>query len=166
MFLLDELPSRQILKRFAAQYPNMEIDSVFACLHVLKLASVIIRDLEAYFGEFDLSMARFIVLVVLEREQNPQLTAADLSRKMGIAKKNVSRLLLPLEAQALIRREPSTDDARREYLLLTDKGRKKLKKALPGYYDIIQSYFCSLDKSAIKEVGRVFESILCHTSSQ
>ncbi len=61
LFLLDELPSRQILKRFAAQYPNMEIDSVFACLHVLKLASVIIRELEAYFGEFDLSMARFIV---------------------------------------------------------------------------------------------------------
>jgi len=56
------------MSRFAARFPEMEIDTTAACLRLLKVASTLLRELEHHFSSHGLSQARFLALVVLERE--------------------------------------------------------------------------------------------------
>lgn len=160
MFLLDELPSREILERYSKKYDIENIDAVEACLRVLKLGSLIMKDLELHFGSKGISLARFIAMIVIEREQTPDLNASDIAQKMGISKKNISRLLNQLEESAFIKRSVSEVDARVAMVELTAKGSRVIKQTLPGYYEIIQRHFGSVNKKSLQNMTEVLEKVI------
>lgn len=69
MFFLKDLPSRQTLQAYQADYPAMNVDRVDAALHMLRTASLLMRELDNYFASHDLSQLRYLILVVLDREK-------------------------------------------------------------------------------------------------
>src|SRR6201996_2597006 len=137
MFFLEELPDVRMLKGFAERFPEMEIDATAACLRLLRVASRLIRNLEAHFSHHGLSQARFLVLVVLERTAEKQLMPVEIAKQMGISKKNTARLLNFMEDDKLIRRTSHDTDGRASVITATPKGRNLLAKALPGYYRVL-----------------------------
>jgi DNA-binding transcriptional ArsR family regulator len=44
------LPTRETLTRYGLRFPNMRVDVVDEALHMLRRASLLMRELEAYFG--------------------------------------------------------------------------------------------------------------------
>ena len=137
MFFLEELPDVRMLKGFAERFPEMEIDATAACLRLLRVASRLIRNLEAHFSQHGLSQARFLVLVVLERTAEKHLMPVEIAKQMGISKKNTARLLNFMEGDKLIRRASHDTDGRASVITATPKGRNLLEKALPGYYRVL-----------------------------
>jgi DNA-binding MarR family transcriptional regulator len=137
MFFLEELPDTRMLKGFAERFPEMEIDATAACLRLLRVASRLIRNLEAHFSYHGLSQARFLVLVVLERTAEKHLMPVEIAKQMGISKKNTARVLNFMEEDKLIRRTSHDTDGRASVVAITPKGRSLLEKALPGYYRVL-----------------------------
>jgi DNA-binding MarR family transcriptional regulator len=155
MFFLEELPDTRILKGFAERFPEMEIEATAACLRLLRVASRLIRNLEAHFSRHGLSQARFLVLVVLERTVEKRLMPVEVAKQMGISKKNTARLLSFMEEDKLVRRTSHDTDGRAFIITITPKGRSLLDKALPGYYRVLNETMSPLglkDKRAFIEI--------------
>ena len=64
------------------------------------------------------------VRVLYELAHRAKLTAAELSKELGVDAGYLSRILLHFEKRGLIRRKPSQNDGRQSHLSLTQKGRK------------------------------------------
>jgi DNA-binding MarR family transcriptional regulator len=145
MFFLKKLPDEATLDAFAQKYPEMEPSSVLACLHLLKVGSELLRRLEEHFRTEGLSLARFLALIVLEREPSHQLRCSELSEALGISKPNMTRLLEALEADGLVRRRDNKEDKRSSLMAITPAGSRSVAQVLPGYYQIINQAMAPLD---------------------
>jgi DNA-binding MarR family transcriptional regulator len=85
----------------------------------------ITRRAFAYVG---LTAARFDLMYALRgREHFPQRA---LRRELGVSAPTVSRMLGSLEELGLVQRQPSTLDRRQRLVLLTDAGRRCVRKAI------------------------------------
>jgi DNA-binding MarR family transcriptional regulator len=73
------------------------------------------------------------VLLELSREPDGGLRQKELSRRLLVARYNLSRLLDRLESEGLVRREPCADDARGAVVRLTDAGRSLRERMAPAY---------------------------------
>jgi DNA-binding MarR family transcriptional regulator/GNAT superfamily N-acetyltransferase len=82
--------------------------------------------------------------VLYELGQREVTEVADLRREMDIDAGFLSRLLARLQANGLVTREQSTDDARRQRIRLTDEGR---------------AAFAELDRRSAEEIGAVLGAL-------
>lgn len=141
MFFLKDLPSRQMLERYKKRFPDMNVDDVGAGLTLLRCASVLLRRIEAYFVSHKLSQTRFLVLVVLDREErNGGLLAKEVAGKLDISRPIVTNTLKSMKGDGLINIIPHAKDGRAKWITLTDIGREKLYAVLPEYYSIIHDF--------------------------
>ena len=159
MFLLDELPTKDVLKSFAKTFPEMEVNTTMACLKLLKVSSVLLKKLDHHFSDYGLSQARFLALVILEREESKQQMPVEISRKMGISKKNTTRLLDFMKEDGLITITPHETDGRATIVKITSKGSKALKTVLPGYYKIMNDSMKNVPEKSKTFLINVLSSI-------
>jgi DNA-binding MarR family transcriptional regulator len=160
MFFLEHLPDPETMSRFAARFPEMEIDTTAACLRLLKVASTLLRELEHHFSGHGLSQARFLALVVLECEPAKQLVPVEIARQMGISKKNTARLLAFMEEDKLASRASHDTDGRASIVKITTKGAKLLSEVLPGYYQVLNRAMSPLDGKTKKALIAILDRIL------
>lgn len=151
MFFLRTLPTRETLDRYGLRFPNMRVDVIDEALHMLRLASLLLRELEAYFARHDLSQTRFLALIVLDREPTkPRLLAGEIADRLDVSRPVVTQTLRALQASGLVKVAGSKEDARAKVVSLTAAGRAKLAKVLPGYYDVIQSFMANAEASGVR----------------
>lgn len=120
--------------RRAAQAPSDDFqhDSLG---YALRRAQV--RAYELYFemlGDLDLTPARVTALSLIALE--PDITQAELARRLDIAGPSALKVVDALEEGGLVRREGVAGDRRRYSLILTSAGRARmdaLQVALAGY---------------------------------
>lgn len=141
MFFLKELPTTQMIQGYAERYPIKSVSSVEAALVMMRQASCLIRELEAYFSSFNTSQLRFLILVVIDREQErSSLLVSEISERIDVSRPVMTRTLQSLEANKLIAIRADKSDGRAKQVFLTEKGRRFLKKILPGYYQLIDRF--------------------------
>lgn len=141
MFFLKELPSEKIMARYARRFPEMDIDKTRKALHMMRDASLLIRDLENYFRSHDISMTRFLILIVLDREPEAQaFTITDLVKRLDISKPVMTTTVKRLENDSMVRLEQNNIDSRYKTIQITNHGRAKIEKIMPGYYKIINQH--------------------------
>src|SRR5882724_565905 len=68
-------------------------------------------------------LAWYDVLLELSRAPGGRLRPFEIERETLLAQYNLSRLIDRLEKEGLIAREPCADDARGQWVVITDKGR-------------------------------------------
>lgn len=159
MFLLDDLPNQKTMKNFSKLYPEMDILTTAACLRMFKVASVILRELEKHFVTHDLSQARFLALIILEREPTKQQMPVEIANKMGTSKKNTARLLEFMKEGGLISISAHESDGRASTVKINAKGTKALSKAMPGYYEIMNKAMAKLDKKSKLSLIRILDQV-------
>lgn len=141
MFFLKELPGKAILEQYARKYPDMDVEKTDRALHMMRSASLLIRDLEAYFATHDLSQTKFLTLIVLEREPDkPHLTLTEICHRLDVSKTVISKTLKTLEKQGAIKIRQNIEDQRSKHIQITEKGRKKIESLMPGYYQLINKH--------------------------
>src|ERR1051325_10210525 len=101
------------------------------------LAAAVERDLKAA-GVAPL--AWYDVLLELSRASDGRLRPFEIEKETLLAQYNLSRLLDRLEKEGLIRREPCEDDARGQWVVITDKGRAAQARTWKVYARSIQSH--------------------------
>lgn len=141
MFFLKDLPTQDMLQGYNARFPAMEAETVEAALKLLRRASLLLRELEAYFARHGLSQTRFLILVLLDRDPAVEgLSATEISEKLDISKPIVTNTLKALAGDGLLKTAANKEDRRARWITLTAKGRKRLHALLPGYFKVIQDF--------------------------
>src|SRR3954453_6552318 len=87
-----------------------------------------------------LPLAWYDVLLELSRAADGRLRPLEIEKETLLAQYNLSRLLDRLEKESLISREPCEDDARGQWVVITDKGRALQASTWKVYARAIQKH--------------------------
>ena len=160
IFLLKNLPNTETLKRYKSTFPELNVSTMQLSLSLLKLSSVLIKRLEEYFSEYNLTLAKFLALIVIQRESRGYLLISEIADHMGVSKKNTSRLLDSLVRDGLVSiNSCSTDRRVRKVSLLAD-GNKALESVLPGYYKLLNCFFRTIKSNQRNQVSEILVELL------
>lgn len=143
MFFLKTLPTRHILEQYKIRFPNMDVDAVETALHQLRRASLLLRAIETYFAQYDLSQTQFLTLIILDREETARtdgLAPSAIADRLDVSRPVITDTIKTLLRKGLIESRPSPTDKRAKLIFLTEGGQKKLEDVLPGYYRVISEH--------------------------
>ena len=102
------------------------------------------RELERELAtDAGLPLAWYDVLLQLAEAPQRRLRMAELADQVLLSRSGLTRLVDRLQAEGLVRREPSPDDARGMYTVLTDAGFLRLRAAAPIHLSGIQRHWLS-----------------------
>jgi DNA-binding MarR family transcriptional regulator len=101
-----------------------------ACLDLRKATRAVSRLYDDYLRPLGLNTTQYSLLRVIESE--PQISISTIGRYMVMDRTSVTRALVPLERDGLVRSGPGSD-RRTRIILLTKKGAKLLAGAQPRW---------------------------------
>lgn len=134
MLQLRDLPSQDVLKKFAQRYPEADVTAIASFLMLLRVATDLSVALDACLSEHDLLQGRWWVLILLMREEDLTSTPSLLAEKIGITRASMTGLLDGLEQSGLVQRIFNQSDRRRVQIRLTSAGQARLDAVMPDYY--------------------------------
>ena len=85
-------------------------------------------------------LAWYDVLLELSRAERGRLRPLEIEKETLLAQYNLSRLLDRMEKEGLIRREPCEDNARGQWVVITEKGRAAQARTWKVYARAIQQH--------------------------
>jgi DNA-binding MarR family transcriptional regulator len=115
------------------------------------------RDLDA---DASMPLAWYDVLLTLAQAPERRLRMAQLADQVLLSRSGLTRLIDRLEREQLVRREPSLDDARGTYTVLTQAGLRRLRDAVPAHLASVQRHWLShFDDDELVTLGRLLRRI-------
>ena len=133
MFLLQDIPTLNTLTLLKDRYPTLKPSAMRSCLLLLRTGSDLLVLADKLFRKVGLSQGGFLILAVLNRDPEEELTPSELSEKIGVTRATMTGLLDTLAKDGHIQRLQHKGDRRKLVVRLTDKGRKRLDAFLPYY---------------------------------
>jgi DNA-binding MarR family transcriptional regulator len=108
----------------------------------LRAHATIMRDLEReLLAQTSLPLAWYDVLLQLAEAPGRRLRMAELADRVLLSRSGLTRLIDRLQAEQLVVREPSADDARGTYTVLTAAGFERLRAAAPVHLAGIRDHW-------------------------
>jgi len=102
----------------------------------------------------DLSLPWYDVLLQLVEAPGRRLRMAELADRVLLSRSGLTRLVDRLQAEGLVRREPSPDDARGTFTILTDAGYRRLRGAAPAHLNGVQAHWIGhFSDDELRELG-------------
>lgn len=127
-----------MVEGYAERHEGLDVDAVQGALALMRRASLMVRRLEAYFAEHDLSQLRFLVLIVIDREpERDGFSVSQIASKLDVSKPVMTRAMARLAEDELIVIDADPADARAKVVRLTLEGRAKLAEVLPRYFVLL-----------------------------
>ncbi len=93
--------------------------------------------------ELGLALSKFEVLLKLADAPGGRMRMLELADSVLLSKSGLSRLVDRMEESGLVRREGCPPDRRGKFAVLTDEGRRVLRRAAPVHLRGIQEHFAS-----------------------
>lgn len=134
MLQLRDLPTQEVLQRFAERYPAADVTAIASFLMLLRVATDLSVALDACLTKHDLLQGRWWVLILLMREQDLTCMPSVLAEKIGVTRATMTGLLDGLEQGGLVQRISAPQDRRSVQVKLTAAGQAKLDAVMPDYY--------------------------------
>lgn len=159
MLQVKDIPSAEIMQKFAARYPQTDIKSVITFLNLLRVGSDLSHGLNSYLAEYDLLQGRWWVLLLLMREDNLSSTPSSLAEKAGVSRATMTGLLDGLLREKLISRVHAKQDRRQIQIRLTALGQAKLDEVMPGYYQRVNQLMQALTESEAVHLMALLQKI-------
>ena len=147
MLQLRDLPTTEILEKFARRYPDADISAVVTFLHLLRVGTDLSMALDTCLQRYNLLQGRWWVLILLMRESDNIAAPSTLADKAGISRASMTGLLDGLERDGLIERIFDAADRRRIRIHLTAAGQAKLDAVMPDYYQRVRRLMAPLAES-------------------
>ncbi len=159
MLQLRDLPTPDILQKFAARYPEADISATASFLMLLRVATDLSIALDACLSAHGLLQGRWWVLILLMREQAMVSTPSVLAEKLGVTRATMTGLLDGLAQDGLVERVFSEADRRSVQIRLTPKGQAKLDAVMPDYYQRLKQCMQGLDEAQRQQLQTMLSVI-------
>jgi DNA-binding MarR family transcriptional regulator len=127
----------------------------------LRAHATTVRELERELAaEAGTPLGWYDVLLQLVEAPERRLRMAELADRVLLSRSGLTRLVDRLQAEGLVRREPSKDDARGTYTVLTDAGFQRLRRAAPVHLDGVARHWLShFTDDELRELGALLNRI-------
>lgn len=99
------------------------------------------------------------LLVTLDQAPGRKMRRVDLARVLGVTPSGVTWMLRPLTKRRLVTSEPSDDDARVAFAVLTDGGRRLVADALPSGRELARELLDGRGKQELAHATAVIERL-------
>ncbi len=146
MLQLRDLPTPEVLGKFAERYSDADVTAVASFLYLLRVATDLSLALDTCLSKHDLLQGRWWVLILLMREESATSTPSALAEKLGVSRATMTGLLDGLEQSGLVTRVFAKEDRRSVKIQLTSAGQAKLDVVMPDYYRRIRQCMQALDE--------------------
>ena len=124
------------------EHDGRHVSAFGAWLDVLQTEARVTRALErALQAERGLSLASFEALIRLGDAPEGRLHQRDLAEALWVTKSGATRLVDRLEAEGLVERQPDPANRRYTYAVITERGRKTLRAAIPTHLRAVAEHF-------------------------
>jgi DNA-binding MarR family transcriptional regulator len=108
----------------------------------LRAHASVMRDLERQLqAETGMPLGWYDVLLQLAEAPQRRLRMAELADRVLLSRSGLTRLIDRLQTEGLVRREPSPDDARGTYTVLTAEGLGRMRRAAPVHLAGIREHW-------------------------
>ncbi len=159
MLQLRDLPSAEILEKFAQRYPQADITAIATFLHLLRVATDLSAALDECLSRHGLLQGRWWILILLMREATLTSTPSLLADKAGVSRATMTGLLDGLEREGLVARVFDPHDRRSVSIRLTDSGQAKLDVVMPDYYRRLHDCMAGLDEAGRTQLQQALELV-------
>lgn len=149
-------PSTQ-LSLEAQMTPLADQPFVDAGRALLKASFLFLNHPDRPYQRFDLTVAQVDVLATLARAAGQSLSCSEIAEKTLITKGGITGILDRLEARALIKRIPSSDDRRSVLVRLSARGVELFRKLYP---ELVRSNRSLLGKAFKPDQMKEFRKLL------
>ncbi len=146
MLQLRDLPTPEILGKFAQRYPDADISATASFLYLMRIATDLSLALDACLSKHGLLQGRWWVLILLMREETFTSSPSLLAEKIGVSRATMTGLIDGLEQNGLVTRVFGKEDRRSIQIQLTDVGQAKLDVVMPDYYRRLRQCMQGLDE--------------------
>lgn len=159
MLQLRDLPSAEILEKFAQRYPQADTTAIATFLHLLRVATDLSAALDECLSRHGLLQGRWWILILLMRESTLTSTPSLLADKAGVSRATMTGLLDGLEREGLVARVFDPQDRRSVSIRLTDSGQAKLDVVMPDYYRRLHDCMAGLDEAGRAQLQQALELV-------
>ena len=122
------------------------------CLHVQRAARALARRFDEELRPFDLTNGQFSLLMSLNRPEPPAM--GQVASLLAMDRTTLTAAVKPLERRGLLKVKSDPKDRRSRILILTEKGRTLLSRALPVWqstHEEIEKNAPGIDWNAFRE---------------
>jgi DNA-binding MarR family transcriptional regulator len=121
----------------------------------LRAHAAVTRDLEReLLAATGMPLGWYDVLLQLAEAPGRRLRMAELADRVLLSRSGLTRLIDRLQAEGLVRREPSPDDARGTFTVLTSAGFERLKAAAPVHLAGVRDHWLvHFSDDELRELG-------------
>ncbi|CAN5118774.1 MarR family transcriptional regulator [soil metagenome] len=103
---------------------------------IMRVQQLLIARLDATLKPFDITFARYEVLVLLTFSKSGQLPLSKIGERLMVHPTSVTNAIDRLEGQGLVKRVPDSEDRRRTLAELTPAGRRLVKRSTKALMDL------------------------------
>lgn len=127
----------------------------------LRAHAVVLRDLERELDrDAQLPLSWYDVLLTLAQAPGRRLRMAELADGVMLSRSGLTRLVDRLEKAGYVRREPSPDDARGTYTVLSPAGLRRLRDAVPIHLAGVQRHWLAhFDDEELRTLGALLRRV-------
>lgn len=155
MLQLRDLPTPEILEKFAERYPDADVTGISSFLYLLRVATDLSTALDTCLSKHDLLQGRWWVLILLMREDSLTSTPSLLAEKIGVSRATMTGLLDGLAQSGLVERVFAKHDRRSVQIQLTPAGQAKLDVVMPDYYKRLRQCMRGLDEDKRQQLQQL-----------
>ncbi|MES2181649.1 MAG: MarR family transcriptional regulator [Pseudomonadota bacterium] len=155
MLQLKDLPTTDVLTKFAERYPDADVTAIASVLQLLRVATDLSIALDTCLSKHGLLQGRWWVLILLMREEEKTSTPSILADKAGVTRATMTGLIDGLEQAGLVARVFTKDDRRSVLISLTALGQLKLDEVMPDYYRRLRQCMRVLDEAQRAELQKI-----------
>ncbi len=149
---LDELPEPEAFRPEEFQ----------AWRGLIRLREAVMREIDRRLRHDGLiSLADYGVLITLVTARGLRLRMSDLGARRMLTPSGITRVVVRLEAQGFVRREPDPADGRAAFAVLTRSGLEALRRAQVVHHATVRElYLGRLTKHELERLAAAFEKAL------
>ncbi len=110
------------------EYPQLQLDNML-CFSIYASSREITKMYQPYLEQLGVTYSQYLVLIVLWEQD--ERTVKELGEELFLDSGTLTPLLKRLESAGLVERNRSTEDERKVFISLTEKGKELKDKAAP-----------------------------------
>jgi DNA-binding MarR family transcriptional regulator len=152
-------PRHQHFLDLARRSSEADIASVETYLYFLRVASDIFAQQQAFFGRYDLSEGKLVVLQLLRQAPQYRLTPSALAEAAGVTRGTMTGLLAGLEQSGLVKRTQHPEDGRMFSIELTEQALELFERILPERIQRIVAFMSSLSEEEQHQLRALLEKM-------